>query len=71
LSALLATGDATTFAKADHQRGELRLTAGIVAILMGAVLVFFFFPRHDRELALLDEYHAEDTADDTAITPSG
>jgi MFS transporter, DHA2 family, multidrug resistance protein len=46
-------------------------TAGIVAILVGAALVFFLFPKHDRELALLDEYHAEDTAGDAAITPSG
>ncbi len=46
-------------------------TAGIVAILLGAALVFFFFPKHERELELLDEYHAEDTADDAAITPSG
>jgi MFS transporter, DHA2 family, multidrug resistance protein len=46
-------------------------TAGIAAILVGAALVFFFFPNHDRELALLDEYHAEDTADGAPITRSG
>jgi MFS transporter, DHA2 family, multidrug resistance protein len=46
-------------------------TAGIVAILVGAALVFFLFPKHDRELALLHEYHAEDTADDAVVTPSG
>jgi MFS transporter, DHA2 family, multidrug resistance protein len=37
-------------------------TAGIVAILLGAVLVFFLFPRKDVEERLLAQYHAEDTA---------
>ena len=36
-------------------------TAGIVAILLGAVLVFFRFPKVDEEKALLARYHAEDT----------
>jgi EmrB/QacA subfamily drug resistance transporter len=36
-------------------------TAGIVAILLGAVVVFFFFPRHEDEERLLARYHAEDT----------
>jgi predicted MFS family arabinose efflux permease len=31
-------------------------TAGIVAILLGAVLVFFKFPRHDEERRLLAQY---------------
>jgi MFS transporter, DHA2 family, multidrug resistance protein len=35
-------------------------TAGIFAILVGAALVFFLFPRYDREKALLAGYHAED-----------
>jgi MFS family permease len=35
-------------------------TAGIVAILVGAVIVFLLFPRHDRELSLLAAYQAED-----------
>ena len=34
--------------------------AGIVAILIGAALVFFLFPRHDEEKRLLAAYHAED-----------
>jgi len=34
--------------------------AGIVAILLGATLVFSLFPRKDRERALLAEYHDED-----------
>ena len=37
-------------------------TAGVVAILLGAVLVFFMFPKHDDEKRLLAEYHAQDTA---------
>ena len=36
--------------------------AGIVAVLLGAALVFFVFPKHDREQELLTEYHAEDLA---------
>jgi DHA2 family multidrug resistance protein-like MFS transporter len=45
-------------------------TAGIIAIVIGAVLVFFLFPRRDGEVELLAEYHAEDT-EAAAITPSG
>jgi MFS family permease len=36
-------------------------TAGIVAILLGAALVFFRFPRREDEQRLLAQYHAEDT----------
>ncbi|MFI5005667.1 MAG: MFS transporter [Solirubrobacterales bacterium] len=35
--------------------------AGIIAILLGATLVFFRFPKHRREEELLSEYHAQDT----------
>jgi MFS transporter, DHA2 family, multidrug resistance protein len=35
--------------------------AGIVVIMLGAVLVFFLFPKLDEEKKLLAEYHAEDT----------
>ncbi|MEU8221375.1 MFS transporter [Kribbella sp. NPDC048915] len=35
-------------------------TAGIIAILIGAVLVFFLFPRHEREKQLLAEYESQD-----------
>jgi DHA2 family multidrug resistance protein-like MFS transporter len=37
-------------------------TAGIVAILLGATLVFFLFPRKEEEEQLLARYRAEDTA---------
>ena len=41
--------------------------AGLIAILLGGALVFFFFPRHDGELELLARYHNEDAGDDAAI----
>ena len=37
-------------------------TAGAIAVLLGAVLVFFFFPRREAEQELLRRYEAEDTA---------
>ena len=37
-------------------------TAGIVAIVLGAAVVFFLFPRRDQERELLMRYHQEDTA---------
>jgi DHA2 family multidrug resistance protein-like MFS transporter len=37
-------------------------TAGIVAILLGAALVFFLFPSRDRERELLAQYRSEDSA---------
>jgi len=41
-------------------------TAGIIAILLGAALVFFMFPKRGGEVELLAEYHTEDTADTAA-----
>jgi hypothetical protein len=35
--------------------------AGLVAITAGAALVFFMFPKREREEALLADYHEEDT----------
>ena len=35
-------------------------TAGIVAVLLGAALVFFLFPGKEGEERLLERYHAED-----------
>lgn len=34
--------------------------AGIIAILVGAALVIFFFPKKDKERQLLQEYRATD-----------
>jgi MFS transporter, DHA2 family, multidrug resistance protein len=42
------------------QGDEWAYAAGIVAVLIGAALVFFRFPRHDEEQALLERYAAED-----------
>jgi MFS transporter, DHA2 family, multidrug resistance protein len=42
------------------QGDELAYAAGIVAVLLGAALVFFGFPRRDEEQALLEQYAAED-----------
>ena len=36
--------------------------AGIVAILIGAVIVFFLFPKQEKEEELLAQYEAEDAA---------
>jgi MFS transporter, DHA2 family, multidrug resistance protein len=52
----------TTAAKASFLQGDQwAYTAGILAILLGAALVFFLFPRKDDEEKLLARYHAEDT----------
>jgi EmrB/QacA subfamily drug resistance transporter len=37
-------------------------TAGIVAVLIGAAVVAFLFPKRDEEQHLLERYHAEDAA---------
>ncbi len=42
------------------QGDQWAYTAGIVAILLGATLVFFKFPKGDEEEALLERYNAED-----------
>jgi hypothetical protein len=41
--------------------------AGLVAIVLGAALVFFLFPKREGELELLERYHAEDTGDSEAV----
>jgi MFS transporter, DHA2 family, multidrug resistance protein len=40
--------------------GDLTYAAGMFAVAVGICVVFFLFPRHDAELALLDRFHAED-----------
>ena len=42
-------------------------TAGIVAILVGAAIVFFLFPGKDEEARLLAEYQAEDAPATEAV----
>jgi MFS transporter, DHA2 family, multidrug resistance protein len=43
--------------------------AGITAIIIGAVIVFFLFPRREQESQLLADYHSEDMRRRTA-TPA-
>jgi MFS transporter, DHA2 family, multidrug resistance protein len=40
--------------------GDWTYAAGMIAVALGICVVFFLFPRHDTELALLDRFHAED-----------
>ena len=52
----------TAAAKTSFLQGDRwAYTAGLVAILLGATLVFFLFPKKQREDELLAAYHAEDT----------
>jgi MFS family permease len=44
------------------QGDEWAYIAGIVAILLGAALIFFMFPKRDAERELLEQYQAEDAA---------
>ena len=43
------------------QGDDWAYTAGVIAILLGAVLVFFMFPKHDEEKRLLALYHETDS----------
>ncbi len=59
----------TAAAKASFLQGDdWAYAAGVVAVVLGAVLVFFCFPRKDAEQDLLRRYHAEDTIDSAAGT---
>ena len=52
----------TSAAKTSFLQGDdWAYTAGLVAILLGATLVFFLFPKKQREDELLAAYHAQDT----------
>jgi EmrB/QacA subfamily drug resistance transporter len=57
----IIAGAKTAFLQGD----QWAYTAGIVAVLLGAVLVYFKFPRLADENRLLAEYHAQDTTDQT------
>jgi MFS family permease len=46
----------TSFLKGD----DWAYTAGIVAVALGAAVVFFLFPKHERENELLAEYATQD-----------
>ena len=45
------------------QGDEWAYMAGIVAIVLGAAMIFFLFPKKEREEELLEQYHAEDASD--------
>jgi MFS transporter, DHA2 family, multidrug resistance protein len=53
----IIAGAKTAFLQGD----QWAYLAGIVAVLLGAVLVFFKFPKRDDEKRLLAAYHEEDT----------
>jgi hypothetical protein len=53
----IAAGAKESFVKGD----QWAYTAGIVAIALGAMLVFFMFPHKQREEELLAEYHTLDS----------
>jgi DHA2 family multidrug resistance protein-like MFS transporter len=53
----IANGAKESFVKGD----QWAYTAGIVAIALGAILVFFMFPHKEREEDLLSEYHTLDS----------
>ena len=44
--------------------------AGIVSVLIGAALVFFFFPKRDEEREILVTYRQEDTSAMVAPLPA-
>ncbi len=52
----IVAGAKTSFLQGD----DWAYTAGVVAVLLGAALVFFFFPKRAEEQALLREYAASD-----------
>jgi MFS transporter, DHA2 family, multidrug resistance protein len=54
----------TAAAKSSFLAGDQQAyIAGIIAVLIGAVLVFLLFPKMENERKLLEEYHQQDTAD--------
>jgi EmrB/QacA subfamily drug resistance transporter len=63
----IVAGAKTAFLHGD----QWAYTAGIVAVLLGATLVFFMFPKREEERRLLAHYQAEDTATPTEPPPEG
>ncbi len=55
----IIAGAKTAFLQGD----QWAYLAGIIAVLLGAALVFFMFPRRDDEKRLLASYAAEDAAE--------
>jgi MFS transporter, DHA2 family, multidrug resistance protein len=63
----IIAGAKTAFLQGD----QWAYTAGIVAVLIGATLVFFMFPKRDEERTLLAQYHAEDAGTTFEPPPEG
>src|SRR5215470_16474956 len=62
----------TAAAKTSFLHGDQwAYTAGIVAVILGAVLVFLCFPKHERERELLAEYAAESAPPPSESAPTG
>src|SRR3954453_622249 len=62
----------TAAAKQSFLQGDQwAYTAGLVAVVLGAVLVFFMFPAKEPEEELLTAYLAEDTAPRHTAVPAG
>jgi hypothetical protein len=59
----IIAGAKTAFLQGD----QWAYTAGVVAILVGAVLVFFCFPKKEPEEELLAQYQREDEGPPTAL----
>ncbi|NTW07951.1 MAG: MFS transporter [Anaerolineaceae bacterium] len=52
----------TSAAKTSFLAGDSQAyIAGIIAVLLGAALVFFIFPKAEKERTLLEEYHKQDS----------
>jgi MFS family permease len=62
----IVAGAKTAFLHGD----QWAYSAGVLAILLGAVLVFFLFPRKQEEQELLERYRAEDSPRATRPTPA-
>jgi EmrB/QacA subfamily drug resistance transporter len=63
----IIAGAKTAFLQGD----QWAYTAGIVAVLLGATLVFFKFPQREEERRLLAQYQAEDSAASAEPPPEG
>jgi MFS transporter, DHA2 family, multidrug resistance protein len=50
--------------------GDWTYAAGMIAIALGIAVVFFLFPRREKELELLQRYHGEDAAPEGAVAIS-
>jgi DHA2 family multidrug resistance protein-like MFS transporter len=62
----IIAGAKTAFLQGD----QWAYTAGIVAVLLGATLVYFMFPRREEERSLLAQYQSEDAPAAPEIPPA-